>query len=77
MPLTIEQIVEETKQMSADTVVDLVDRIWAAKYDAEHAALSPAWRATIDRRVDEIRSGKELGVEGAEVMARARKIVGR
>jgi putative addiction module component (TIGR02574 family) len=77
MAMTIEQIVEETKQMSADTVAELVDRIWAAKHGVEDAALSPAWRATINRRVEEIRSGKEPGVEGAEVMARARKIVGR
>jgi putative addiction module component (TIGR02574 family) len=77
MPLTIEQIVEETKQMPADVVADLVDRIWAAKYGVEDAALSPAWRATLDRRVKEIRSGKEQGIPGEVISARIRQIVGR
>lgn len=76
MPITLERIVEETRQWPADVVAELVDRIWIAKHGAEEA-LSPAWQEAINRRVDDIRSGREIGVDGDEVMARARKIVGR
>ena len=76
MPLTLERIVEETRQWPADVVAELVDRILLAKHGADDA-VSPAWREVIDRRVEDIRSGRELGVDGEEVMARARKIVGR
>lgn len=32
MPLTLDQIVEETRQLPADTVAELVDRIMLAKH---------------------------------------------
>ena len=77
MSLTLDQIVEEARQMPDDTVAELVDRIMLAKYGAEDAPLSPAWREEIRRRVEDIRSGREPGIDGEEVMARARKLVGR
>jgi len=77
MPLTLDQIVEETRQLPGDTVAELVDRIMLAKHGAEDVPLSPAWREAVRRRVDEIRSGREAGLDGAEVMARARQRVGR
>ena len=77
MPLTLDQIVEETRQLPADTVSELVDRIMLAKHGADDAPLSPAWRKEIRRRVEDIRSGREPGIDGEEVMARARKLVGR
>ncbi len=55
---------------------ELVDRIMLAKHGADEA-LSPAWRDEIRRRVEDIRSGREPGIDGEEVMARARKLVGR
>ena len=76
MAITLERIVEETRQWPADVVAELVDRILLAKHGADDAA-SPAWRKEIDRRVADIKSGREPGVDGEEVMARARKIVGR
>jgi putative addiction module component (TIGR02574 family) len=77
MPMTLDQIVEETRQMPEDTVAELVDRIMLAKHGADDAPPSPAWREEIRRRVADIRSGREPGVDGEEVMARARQIVGR
>jgi hypothetical protein len=43
----------------------------------DNPALSPAWRSTVTRRVEEIRSGMEQGIPGEVVSARIRKIVGR
>jgi putative addiction module component (TIGR02574 family) len=77
MSLTLDQIVEETRQLPADTVAELVDRIMLAKHGADDEPLSPAWRATLRRRVEDIRSGREPGLDGEEVMARARQLVGR
>jgi hypothetical protein len=77
MPMTPDQIVEETSQWPADAVSELVDRIMLAK----HGGLSPeaeaAWRPVIARRVAEIRSGQVQGVPGDVVSARIRQIVGR
>jgi putative addiction module component (TIGR02574 family) len=75
--MTIEQIVEETRLWPDDAVAELVDRIMLAKHGVDDPALSPAWRSTVARRVEEIRSGKVQGIPGEVVSARIRKIVGR
>ena len=75
--MTIEQIVEETRQWPEDVVAELVDRIMLAKHGVEDPALSPAWRPVVARRVEEIQSGKIEGIPGEIVSARIRKIVGR
>jgi putative addiction module component (TIGR02574 family) len=77
MSLTLDQIVEEARQLPHDTVAELVDRIMLAKYGVADEPLSPAWREVVHRRVEDIRSGREPGIDGEEVMARARKLVGR
>ncbi len=76
-PMTIEQIVEETRQWPEDVVAELVDRIMLAKHGVDDPALNPAWRPVVARRVEEIRSGKVAGIPGEVVSARIRKIVGR
>jgi putative addiction module component (TIGR02574 family) len=77
MSLTVDQIVEEAKLWPDAVVAELVDRLMLAKHGVQDPALSPAWRTEIQRRVEDIRSGRESGIPGEEVMARARKIVGR
>lgn len=77
MPMTIEQIVEETRLWPEDVVADLVDRIMLAKHGVDTPALSAAWQPVVARRVEEIRSGKVQGIAGEVVSARIRKLVGR
>jgi putative addiction module component (TIGR02574 family) len=77
MSLTLEQIVKETSQWPDDVVAELVDRIMVARHGGIAPGVDAAWHAEIQRRVDDIRSGREKGIPGAEVMARARKIIGR
>ena len=77
MAMTPDQIVEETSQWPADAVAELVDRIMLAKHGVTEGSTSPAWQEEVRRRVDDIRSGRETGLSGDEVMAKARKIVGR
>ena len=75
--MTIDQIVEETRLWPNDIVAELVDRIMLAKHGVDDPALNPAWRSTVARRVEDIRSGKVEGIPGEVVSARVRKIVGR
>ena len=77
MPLTVDQIVEETSQWPADLVADLVDRITLAKHGGLTEERGAAWAGVAARRSGEIESGKESLVLGKEVSARIRKIVGR
>ena len=77
MPMTLDQIVEETSQWPDDVVAELVDRIMVAKHGGPAPEIEAAWRPVVARRVEEIRSGKVQGVPGEVVAARIRRIVGR
>jgi putative addiction module component (TIGR02574 family) len=77
MPLTIEQIVEETRMWPDDVVAELVDRILLAKHGGIDPAVEAAWETEVRRRMAEMESGQVQGVPAEEVMARARKIIGR
>jgi hypothetical protein len=77
MPLTVDQIVQQTKEWPEDFVTELIDKIMLAKFGGIEPAVEAAWRTEARRRVDEIRSGREPGVDGEEVMAKARKLIGR
>jgi putative addiction module component (TIGR02574 family) len=76
MPLTLEQIVEETRRWSPEQVGELVGRL-TEDLHASAPDIEAAWKTEIDRRVDEIRSGKVQGVPGEEVSKEVAKITGR
>ena len=77
MPITLDEIVEETRQLPADTVVELVDRIMLARHGGIEPEVESAWKTEIQRRVEEIKSGKVRGIPVEESLARARKILKR
>jgi putative addiction module component (TIGR02574 family) len=77
MPLTLEQIVEETSQLPADVVAELVDRILLARHGGIEPDVEAAWRTEIQRRVEEIETGKVRGIPAEETLARVRKIIGQ
>jgi putative addiction module component (TIGR02574 family) len=76
MPITLEQIVEETREMPAEVVSELVDRIMLARHGGVEPSVETAWKAETDRRIAEIESGKIKGVPLEESLARARQIAG-
>ena len=76
MPITLDQIVEETREMPAEVVAELVDRIMIARHGGIEPAAAEAWKAEVDRRIAEIESGQVKGVPLEESLARARKIAG-
>ena len=76
MAITLDQIVEETREMPGEVVAELVDRIMIARHGGVEDSVDSAWKAEIHRRIEELESGKVTGVPLEESLARARKIVG-
>jgi putative addiction module component (TIGR02574 family) len=76
MPITLDEIVEETREMPTEVVAELVDRIMIARHGGMEPSIASAWKTETDRRIAEIESGKVKGVPLEESLARARKIVG-
>ncbi|MFA6543574.1 MAG: addiction module protein [Limisphaerales bacterium] len=75
MPMTLDQVVAETRQWPPGRVAELVDRLTTElQPDAE---IENAWRTETRRRVAEIESGRVEGIPGEVVSARVRQIVGR
>lgn len=66
-----------TRLWPEDDFADLVDCIMLAKHGVYDPALSPAWRSTVGRHVEEIRAGKGEGIAGEVISARIRRLVGR
>ena len=76
MPITLDQIVEETREMPGEVVAELIDRIMFARHGQPEPSVAVAWKSETDRRISEIESGKVKGVPLEESLARARKIAG-
>lgn len=76
MRMTVDQVVEETKHWPEEQVAALFERFLLSNYRLPDAAADADWAAEMKRRVDDIESGREVGVPGEEVAARIRKIVG-
>ena len=76
VPLTLEQIVEETRHWPPEKVGELLVRL-SEDLHASDPEIEAAWKAEIDRRIEEIQNGKVQGIPGEEVSARIRKIIGR
>lgn len=75
--MTIEQIVEETRQWPEDAVAELLDRITLAKHGGLTPEREAGWTEVAARRAAELDRGQEKLVPGNEVSARIRRIVGR
>ena len=76
MPITLNEIVEQTREMPAEVVAELIDRIMAARHGGIEPSVAGAWKTEVGRRLDEIEAGKVEGVPLEESLARARKIAG-
>ncbi len=76
MPITLDEIVEEARQLPPDVVAELVDRIMFNRHGGMESGLEAVWKTEIQRRVGEIKSGKIQGIPLEESLARAREIAG-
>lgn len=77
MPMTADQIVEETAQWPLDAVADLLDRIALAKHGGMSAARADAWTETALHRCTELDAGEAELIPGDVASASIRQIVGR
>jgi putative addiction module component (TIGR02574 family) len=77
MPITLDQIVDETRQLPADVVAELVGRILLARQGGIEPKVESAGKTEIDRRIAEIEAGKARGIPVEESLARIRKMTGQ
>lgn len=75
--LTLEQIVREVRRVPQATAAELVDRLLLETMATPDPQIDAAWREEVRRRIAEIESGRESGIDGDEVLAELRKMVGR
>jgi putative addiction module component (TIGR02574 family) len=75
MPISIDQIVEETREMPPEAVAELIDRIMVARHGGIEPTSSQSWKKEIERRIQEMETGKVKGVPLEDSLARARKLL--
>ena len=75
--LNLEQIIREVRHLPRERAVELFDRLLVETVTTPDPEIDAAWRQEIQRRIADIESGREPGVDGDEVMAELRKIVGK
>ena len=76
MPITLDEIVEETRNWPPERVGELVGRLTEDLHTSD-PEIEAAWKAEIDRRIEEIQSGRVQAIPAEEVSARIRKILAR
>ena len=76
MPITLNQIVEETRHWPPERVGELVGRL-TEELHASDPEIEAAWKTEVARRIAEIESGNVKGVPAEEVSALICKILGR
>ena len=77
MPMSVEQIVSEARRLPREQAAELFDRLLVEAVATPDPEVDAAWKQEIRRRIAEIESGGESGVDGDKVMAELRQIVGR
>lgn len=75
VPLTLEQIVEETRHWPPEKVGELVGRLTEDLHRSDPET-EAALKTDVDRRIEEIQSGKVQGIPIEETLARVRKLAG-
>jgi putative addiction module component (TIGR02574 family) len=74
--MTLDEIVEETRHWPPERVGELVGRLTEDLHTSDPET-EAAWKTEIDRRIEEIQSGKVKGIPAEEVSARIQKILQR
>ena len=74
MPVTKQDIIDETRAWPDEAVSDLIDGILLAKHGGRYLE---DWNAVARRRLDEIHSGSVREVPGDRVSGRIAGIVGQ
>ena len=73
MPRTAQQILEEARQLPPEEIDWLVESLLVRDTDESQEQVDAAWEAEVQRRLDEIDSGKVKLIPAEEVFARLRE----
>ena len=73
--MTVEQIIEETRDWPTDKVIELIDRL-SIRLQSPHSEIEDTWKSEAHRRLAEIENGTVQPIDGEVSLARIRKIVG-
>jgi hypothetical protein len=75
--MTLTQIAKETRKLPREQRAALADRLSLELAQEIAPQIEQAWVETALLRLAELESGKTKPIPGAEVMARAKKIISR
>ena len=71
--MTLRDIIEEAKKLPRDEQVDLIDELYCMiNVDPDDLALTPAQSRDLQRRMEEVRSGKDELIPGDQAIAMLR-----
>ena len=76
MPMTLDQLVDETRDLPQDVRAELVERILLAAHGGIAPRVDDAWKRETRRRIADIQSGRARGIPLDDALAEARKSVG-
>jgi len=69
MAMTKRQIIEAAKGLKLDDRMDVVDELVASVTSDEQREIDKAWEEEIERRIDDLESGKVEAIPGEQVFA--------
>ncbi|MBI4621790.1 MAG: addiction module protein [Verrucomicrobia bacterium] len=76
MPMTLDQIVDETRQLPQDVRAELVERILLSAHGGIAPPIEEAWTQETRRRVADIQNDHAKGIPLDDALDEARKRVG-
>jgi len=74
--MTLDQIVDETRELPQDVRAELVERILLSAHGGIASHIEDAWKQETRRRVADIQGGRAKGIPLDDALADARKRVG-
>jgi hypothetical protein len=77
MPLTVEEVYRQALALSDESKESLAERIVSYLETKADPAVQQAHIEIAKRRRDEVRTGRVVSLDGEEVLAKARAIVGK
>ena len=74
--MSIDQLTAEALSLPPEERETLAQKLWESIDDQEELDLEPEYMREVLRRVEELRSGKVVGIPWEEVLASARREIG-
>jgi putative addiction module component (TIGR02574 family) len=75
MPLTFDQIREEVLALPNDQQLEIADTVYCCAEPAHPQELHPSWAEELQRRSDELHTGRSVGIPWEEVELELDRII--